>query len=188
MSIRRGVAMALAAACAGGLVEATTINPPAFATLVASAGEVFLGQVTDRASRLVVREGKRLVVTDVTYRIEEALKGAPGTIKVLTILGGQAGELRMDVPGMPAFLVGDRDVVFVRPGTPTLAPIVALYHGRFRVVAGPGGAGAFVANHARQPIQTVAEYAHPRRLAAGDTAVTLPRFLEAIRATVARQR
>jgi hypothetical protein len=188
MSIRRGLLVALAAACTGGLVEATTLNAPAFDALVASAGEVFLGHVTDRTSRVIVRDGKRLVVTEVTYRVEEALKGTPGAVKVLTILGGQVGELRMEVPGMPAFFVGDRDVVFVRPGTPALVPIVALYHGRFRVVTGPAGAGSFIANHARQPIQTLAEYARPRRLMPGATAVPLPRFLDAIRELARGQR
>ena len=188
MSFGRAAAMWLAAACVGTVVEATTVSAPTFDALVARAGEVFLGQVTDRSSRFVVRGGKRLIVTDITYRVDEAVKGTPGAIKVLTVLGGAVGEVRMDVAGMPAFLVGDRDIVFVRPGTPALTPIVALYHGRFRVVTGPGGAGAFVANHARQPIQTVSEYARPRRLGPGDTAVALPQFLDAIRAIVAGRR
>jgi hypothetical protein len=178
----------LGLAIAGHGAEATTVSPPTFEALVAGAGEVFLGQVTRQTSRIVVREGKRLVVTDVEYRVDEALKGTPGGIKVLTILGGRVGELHMEVAGMPAFLVGDRDVVFVRPGTPIFSPIVALYHGRFRVVTGPGGAGAFVANHARQPIQRIAEYASPRRPVAGDTAVDLPQFLNAIRGIVAGRR
>jgi hypothetical protein len=188
MSIGRLLAFLVAGACAGAPVAATTISPPAFETLVATAGEIFLGQVTARSSRLDVRGGKRLVVTDITYRVDEALKGAPGAVKVLTMLGGQVGELRMEVPGLPAFLVGDRDVVFIRPGTPALVPIVALYHGRFRVVTGPAGAGDFVANHARQPIRTLAEYARPQRLTAGETAVTLPRFLAEIRAIAGARR
>lgn len=187
MRVRRVMMCLMGLALAGSGVAATTVSPPAFEALVAGAGEVFLGQVTRQSSRIMVREGKRLVVTDVEYRVEEALKGTPGAIKVLTILGGRVGELSMEVAGMPAFLVGDRDVVFVRPGTPRFSPIVAMYHGRFRVVTGPGGAGAFVANHARQPILTVADYASPRRLMAGDTAVDLPQFLGAIRTIVGRR-
>ena len=103
--------------------KAAVVSPPSFDALVATAGDIFLGQVTGRASRVEIRGAKRLIVTDVTFRVDEVVKGEPRRLATLTFLGGSVGDVRMDAgPGMPTFMVGDRDVVFVRSGRPTLMP------------------------------------------------------------------
>ena len=173
--------VAAAALLAAAAPEASVVVPPTFDALVATAGDIFLGQVTARSSRIDMRGGHRLVVTDVTFRVDEAVKGEPGRLTTLTFLGGSVGELRVEVPGMPTFMVGDRDVLFVQRGRPSLMPIVGLFHGRFRVVTGPGGSGEFVANAARQPLSTAAGYAHPARLSATARPLALADFLRTIR-------
>ena len=165
--------------------HASVVTPPSFERLVASAGDIFLGQVTARTSRFETRGAKRLIVTDVTFRTEEVLKGERAAFKTLTFLGGQVGEVRMDVPGIPTFMVGDRDVLFVQRGRATMMPIVGMFHGRFRVVTGPGGAGLFVANNSRQPINAVATYATPSRALAAVRPLPLSDFLQTVRTMAA---
>lgn len=168
------------------LVRAAVVTPPTFEALVDSASDIFLGQVISTASRFEHRGAKRLIVTDVTFRTEEVLKGTSEALKTLTFIGGHVGELRMELPGTPTFMVGDRDVVFVQRGRPTLMPIVGLFHGRFRVVTGPGGVGAFVANNSRQPIASAGEYARPSRALAATRPLALSDFLRTIRTMAGR--
>jgi hypothetical protein len=186
MPLRFALALIAGLALLAASPRAAVVTAPSFESLVASAGDIFLGQVTARASRLETRGGKRLVVTDVTFRTEDVLKGTAGALTTLTFVGGQVGDVRMEVPGMPTFMVGDRDVLFVQPGRPALMPIVAMFHGRFRVVTGPGGAGAFVANNSRQPLTGVGDYARPARVTSSVRPVELTTFLSAIRALVRR--
>jgi len=167
--------------------KAAVVSPPSFEALVAAAGDIFLGQVTGRISRVDIRGAKRLIVTDVTFRVDEVVKGEPRRLATLTFLGGSVGDVRMEVPGMPTFMVGDRDVVFVKRGRPTSMPIVGLFHGRFHVVTGPGGSGEYVANAARQPLSTAADYAHPARQAANARPLALADFLRAIRDMTGRR-
>lgn len=181
MRISRLGWVVLAGALAAPRVNATVVQPPSFESLVADAGEIFLGQVTDRASRWIDRGGKRLIVTDVTFRTSEVLKGSPGGVRTLTFVGGTVGDARVEVPGMPSFMVGDRDVLFVRRGNATLIPLVAMFHGRFRVVGGRNGAGEYVANNAHQPLLSVTTYYAPARLTTSDSPLRLTDFLHTIR-------
>jgi hypothetical protein len=181
------VVVLLAALSASQGLTASTVIAPTFERLVADATEIFVGQVTERASRWTMREGRRLIVTDVTFRTSTVVKGSPGGLTTLTFLGGFVGETSMEVAGMPQFMVGDRDVLFVRDRRATLSPIVAMFHGRFRVVTGRSGGGEFVANNARQPLLRVASYAAPERLRASETALELSAFLATVRSLVRGQ-
>ena len=176
------VACALVAvALTTGTLSASVVAPPPFESLVAQAGEIFVGQVTHQSVRVVDRGGKQLIVTDVTFRTEQVIKGAPAATKMLTFLGGMIGETRQEVAGMPTFMIGDRDVLFVRGGESSFVPLVGLFHGRFRVVTGRNGIGDFVANNARQPLQTATSYASPARLRVSDNPLRLEDFLNNVR-------
>lgn len=175
----------LALAVASGTVMASVVTPPPFETMVVQAGEIFVGQVTEQTARWIERGGKRLIVTDVTFRAEQILKGSPGALRTLTFLGGIIGDTRQEVAGMPSFMVGDRDVLFVRGGESSFLPLVGLFHGRFHIVTGRNGGGDFVANSARQPILSTASYASPARLQATDSPMRLNDFLDSIRRAAA---
>lgn len=164
-----------------GALSASVVAPPPFESLVAQAGEIFVGQVTQQSARLVDRGGKQLIVTDVTFRTEQVIKGAPAATKTLTFLGGMIGDTRQEVVGMPTFMIGDRDVLFVRDGASSFVPLVGLFHGRFRVVNGRNGTGDFVANNARQPLITTNSYASPARLRVTDNPLRLEDFLASVR-------
>ena len=171
----------LAVALTTGTVTASVVAPPPFESLVAQSGEIFVGQVLQQSARFLDRGGKRLIVTDVTFRTEQVLKGSPGAMRTLTFLGGIIGEERQEVVGMPAFMVGDRNVLFVRAGESSFLPLVGLFHGRFHIVTGRNGVGDFVANNARQPLLTTATYASPARMRIADNPLRLEDFLESVR-------
>ena len=162
-------------------LSASVVTPPSFEALVTQAGEIFVGQVTQQSARWLDRGDRRLIVTDVTFRAEQVVKGAPAATKTLTFLGGIIGDTRQEVVGMPTFMLGDRDVLFVRSGESSFLPLVGLFHGRFRVVAGRNGIGDYVANNARQPLVTATAYASPARLRVTDSPLPLEDFLASVR-------
>ncbi|MGE0394811.1 MAG: hypothetical protein AB7P67_14690, partial [Vicinamibacterales bacterium] len=68
------------------------------------------------------------------FRLERGLKGQLAQQFDIEFLGGQIGSVAMEVDGMPQFTVGDHDVLFLSKNRQSVAPIVGLYQGRFRVV------------------------------------------------------
>ena len=183
--LRWASALALVALSTTAL-SATIVVPPRFDQLLAGADAIVVTEVTDRASRWERRGPRNVIVTDVTVRVSDVLKGRADVRRQLRILGGTIGETTQVVPGAPLFLVGDRDVLFLSERGGAISPIVGVFHGRFRVVSGHNGAGEFIANSARQPIVRVQDFARPQRLAAGQRAMTLDEFTRAIRTSLAR--
>jgi hypothetical protein len=116
--------------------SATTVVPITFEELVDSSHEIFIGEVVSRQSRWVdTREG-RAIVTLVTFKIDEGLKGGLQTQTSLEFLGGTVGDVTLEVTGMPEFHVGDRDVVFVGSRS-AISPLVGFMYGRFRIARDP---------------------------------------------------
>jgi hypothetical protein len=118
---------------------------PASATIVL---ETTLEDMT-RVSALVVRgevtavtsraegESRTRLVTDVTLRLDEVLKGSrePGEF-TFTVPGGQSDEYVMAIPGMPRFRVGQEVVLFLEPTASGFVPS-GLQQGRFSVLREP---------------------------------------------------
>jgi hypothetical protein len=162
--------------------SASVVVPPTFDKLVADADAIVYAEVIERASRWERRGTKNVIITDVTLRVREVLKGQSDSIRVVRVLGGTVGNVTQQVVGAPLFIVGDRDVLFLKRGA--ISPVVGLYHGRFRVVEGHNGVGEYIANFARQPIASVAGYARPERLRAGEKALALTDFMRIVRTAV----
>ena len=93
--VRKDVSMRMpAVACAlvavaltTGTLSASVVTPPPFESLVAQAGEIFVGQVTQQSARWIDRGGKQLIVTDVTFRTEQVIKGAPAATQDADVSG-----------------------------------------------------------------------------------------------------
>lgn len=79
--------------------------------LVGDADQVVVGTVVSQQSRW---DEHRRIVTDVTIRVEESIKGRAtvGQTVVVTRLGGEVGDLGMRVEGEATFEVGERAIVF----------------------------------------------------------------------------
>ena len=128
----------------------TTVLPLAFDDIVARAETAFLGEaVRLRPDWRTTSRGK-YIVTTVTFRTVRVLKGRVGAEVQLDFPGGEIGGLRMEVDQMPAFAVGDRDVLFLE-GDRRVSPIVGFNNGRFRVIADRAGGPARVLMHDGRP-------------------------------------
>lgn len=115
-----------------GVAGSTTVIPPSFDALVGRANTVFVGEVMAVRARWVTSSRGRVIMTDVTFRVEEVWKGAVGAVTMLEFMGGTIGRETMEVVGMPEFTVGQRNVLFVS-GERSVSPLVGFMYGRMRV-------------------------------------------------------
>src|SRR5437868_1006878 len=77
--------------------QATTVIPPTFDELVAQAEVIFQGEVTDVQSQWVGEGAQRHIVSYVTFKVEDALKGSPGQNYTMRMLGGTVDGETMGV-------------------------------------------------------------------------------------------
>ena len=145
------------------LVHATSVIPPTFAELVQEAEAIYRARVTSVQARRVERpDGQGSVIkTFVTLAVERVLKGADQKEVTLEFLGGTVGDESLTVSGMPKFSVGSRDFVFVQKNGVQFCPLVALMHGRYRVIRDQATAREHVARDNGMPLADTAEVSLP---------------------------
>ena len=154
--------LALLLAFASSL-HATSVIPPSFPELVAEADAIYRGRVESVQARRVERtDGEGSVIkTFVTLAVERVLKGPEKTEVILEFLGGTVGDESMIVTGMPKFNVGAREIVFVQKNGVQFCPLVALMHGRYRVLRDESTAQEHVARDNGAPFTSTAEVELP---------------------------
>ncbi|MBA3882990.1 MAG: hypothetical protein H0X73_09830 [Chthoniobacterales bacterium] len=114
-------------------VGATTVVPPSFDELVTEAETIFQGTCMEAKSQWIGEGAQRHIVTYVTFRVEEVLKGKPGATYTLRMLGGKVDDTTMEVSDSPKFKPGNRDILFVEHNGEQFIPLVGIMHGRYRV-------------------------------------------------------
>ena len=95
--------------------RALSVIPPTFAELVAESESIVRGEVTAVRSAHDDDSPGRPIRTYVTFDVVRTLKGvtpAAGTL-TLVFLGGTVGTDTLSISGMPAFSLGDREILFV---------------------------------------------------------------------------
>lgn len=117
----------------GFVANATTVIPPNFDDLVSRAEVIFEGEVTKVQSQWIGEGAERRIVTFVTFKVDDALKGEPGASYSMRMLGGTVDGQTMEVTDSPKFKVGDHDLIFVENNGRQFIPLVGIQHGRFRV-------------------------------------------------------
>jgi hypothetical protein len=117
----------------GLTTHATTVIPPSFDQLMTRAQVIFEGEVTGLRSQWIGEGSQHRIVTYVTFKVDDALKGDPGTTYSMRMLGGTVDDRTMEVSDAPKFKVGDHDVLFIENNGSQFIPLVGLQHGRFRV-------------------------------------------------------
>jgi hypothetical protein len=135
--------------------QATTVIPPTFDELVAQAEVIFQGDVTDVKSQWVGEGAQRHIVSYVTFKVEDALKGTPGPSYTIRMLGGTVDGETMGVSDAPKFKVGDKDILFVQNNGSQFVPLVGIMHGRFHVKRDQAGREV-VSNNEEEPVKNVA--------------------------------
>ena len=114
-------------------IRATTVIPPTFDRLVTDAEMIFEGTVTALKSEWTGEGNDRHIVTYVTFKIEDPIKGPLGTDYTIRMFGGTVDGHTMEATDTPRFKVGDRDILFVENNGKQFVPLVGIMHGRFRV-------------------------------------------------------
>lgn len=105
-----------------------------------SESEGFVEAPSPAAPRGAPVRGGPMLFTEVTFEVEEVIAGECNATLTLRVAGGEIGKVGVSVVGMPTFALGQRYVVFLRPGFRDHGdPFVGLYQGVFSIVpAAPG--------------------------------------------------
>jgi hypothetical protein len=165
----------------GFVAQATTVIPPNFDELVSRAQIIFEGEVTGLQSQWIGEGAEHRIVTFVTFKVDDTLKGNPGATYSIRMLGGTVDGQTMEVTDAPKFKVGDHDVLFVENNGSQFIPLVGIQHGRFRVQKDQAGRDTLVTS-AGQPLADVSQLgSNEATIARGKAALSLDDFKSSIR-------
>jgi hypothetical protein len=153
--------------------DATTVIPPTFDELVSRAELIFQGSVTGTRSQWIGEGAQRHIVTYVTFRVDDAIKGSPGNSYTIRMLGGTVDGQTMEVSDAPKFEKGDRDFVFVEHNGQQFIPLVGIMHGRFRIEREQDGR-EIVATNSGEPLRDVARLGKEDNVPASEKAALSP--------------
>jgi len=165
---------------------ATTVIPPSFDELVSRAQMIFQGSVTDVRSEWTGEGAQRHIMSYVTLKVEDAIKGNPGSTVTLRMLGGTVGGETMEVADAPKFKVGDRDILFVENNGTQFVPLVGIMHGRFRVEKDTTGQDAVFTNEG-SPLSDVTQLGKSEKAASAGRPISKQEFRQAIQAKAQAQ-
>ena len=165
---------------------ATTVIPPSFDDLVARAEMIFQGTVTDVRSEWTGEGAQRHIMSYVTLKVEDAIKGTPGSTVTLRMLGGTVGGETMEVADAPKFKVGDRDILFLENNGTQFVPLVGIMHGRFRVEKDTTGQDAVFTNEG-SPLSDVTQLGKSEKAASAGRPISKQEFRQAIQAKAQEQ-
>lgn len=92
-----------------------SVDPPVDIDAQAKgANKVVIGTVTDVQAAFGENDfGDRLILSRVTFRVDETLKGPREAAVVVTVEGGTVGDLTLEVSDMPTVEKGQRAVLFL---------------------------------------------------------------------------
>jgi hypothetical protein len=165
------------------------VSVPAHATVLVGAdlGELARDARAIARGRVVAVDGQwtadhRTIETIVTLEVESYLKGSLGPTVQFRVPGGGLGRFRSIVVGAPAFQVDERVVVFLGATGPSVAYVLGLSQGVFRVVRGADASSWLVTPPATMPSTTTV------KITRGDLArrpLPLPEFEQRVRTIVA---
>ncbi len=171
----------------GFIATATTVIPPKFDELVSRAQIIFEGEVTGLQSQWIGEGAQHRIVTFVTFKVDDTLKGNPGATYSMRMLGGTVDGRTMEVADAPKFKVGDRDVLFVENNGKQFIPLVGIMHGRFRVQKDQAGRDTLVTGEG-QPLADVNQLGgNEKATSKAKAALSLNDFKSAIRSRISQQ-
>lgn len=165
--------------------RATTVIPPTFDELVNEAELIFQGAVTDVRSQWTGEGAERRIVSDITFQVEDALKGTPGESYTIRMLGGTVDGQTLRVSDAPTFKVGDRDILFVENNGRQFIPLVGIMHGRFHVQQEQDGKES-IARDNGAPLSDLAKLGKEETAAPSGKALSTAEFKAAIRAKLSQ--
>lgn len=110
--------------------------------LVKGSSDIVIGEIAGTRSYWNDRHTK--ILTEVSVKVAETLKGSPAPLLALVELGGEVDGMRYNVPGCPVFKLGEQALLFVwrdRNGRPQ---VNALAQGKFEIRRDPASGRSVV--------------------------------------------
>ncbi len=129
------LAAALALALPAAPARATQLLHQTLRDLTLSSSDIVIGQVETAAPRWNAAHTR--IFTDVSVRVSQTLKGAPGSHLVLSQIGGELDGWRYDVEGVPLFRPGEQTLLFVWRDARGRAQVNGLSQGKFDIGSDP---------------------------------------------------
>ena len=169
-------------------LRATTVIPPTFDQLVEEADAIFEGTVTGLHSEWTGEGADRHIVTYVSFKVEDAIKGALGSDYTMRMFGGTVDGHTMEVTDAPRFKVGDRDILFVTHNGTQFIPLVGIMHGRFHVQPDEKGANEKIAKDNGATVADVAKLGQDEGAAVSGKPMSKADFKAAIRQKIAEKK
>lgn len=168
--------------------RATTVIPPDFDHLVSRAQVIFEGDVTAVQSQWIGEGAEHRIVTFVTFKVDDTLKGDAGASYTIRMLGGTVDGRTMSVTDAPKFQAGDHDLLFVENNGSQFIPLVGIQHGRFRIQKDQSGSDLLMTG-ADQPLTDVSQLgADERKVATNRRALSLRDFKSLVQTRVLQQK
>jgi hypothetical protein len=168
-------------------IRATTVIPPTFDQLVTNAEMIFEGTVTELRSQWTGEGNERHIVTYVTFKIEDPIKGALGADYTIRMFGGTVDGHTMEATDTPRFKVGDRDILFVEHNGTQFVPLVGIMHGRFHVQQDQATARESIAKDNGAQLADTAMLGRDENAASSGKALSKAEFKAAIRQKLAEK-
>jgi hypothetical protein len=165
----------------------TTVIPPTFDELVSRAEVIFQGIVTDVRSQWTGEGAQHRIVSYVTFKVDDAMKGTPGESYTLRMLGGTVDGETMEVSDSPKFKVGDRDIIFVENNGSQFIPLVGIMHGRFHVDKDQKTGREMITTNEREELKDVSRLGKQEQATSAGQALSPADFKSAIRKAVQSQ-
>lgn len=148
---------------AAPLALATTVIPPTFDELVDQADVILQGQVTQVKSEWVGEGAQRHIMSYVTFKVADSLKGDAGSSYTIRMLGGTVDGETMGITDAPKFAVGEEDILFVQNNGSQFIPLVGIMHGRFHIQKSEAGQD-MVVDHDGAPVRSVDRLGKPNAM------------------------
>jgi hypothetical protein len=151
--------------------------------MILAAPAIVVATVESRRAEYEYYGSSRLIITKVTLRIEDTLKGSAPRTLVVEVLGGTLDDQTLHVSHVPEFQVGDRDVLFLSLAPHSVSPLVGSDQGRFRILTDNESGTPRVLTMGYEPVASLAQIGAgqtrvARRMSEG---MSLPQFVTAVR-------
>jgi hypothetical protein len=152
--------------------RATTVIAPSFDRLVDSSDYIVRATVKSVVSEWrdnPDKPGQRYIGSRVELEVLETVKGTPPSPLVLDLVGGKVGDKELAIDGMPKFVVGEENILFVKGNGRQIVPLVGMMHGKFSVRRDKRTGRDEVIRHTGDPLYSEKDLAQSDAASAGPT-------------------
>jgi hypothetical protein len=144
--------------------RATTVIAPSFERMVDSSDYIVRATVKSVASEWrdnPDKPGERYIGSRIELEVLEVIKGNPPSPLVLDVVGGKVGDAELTIEGMPKFVVGEENVLFVKGNGRRIVPLVGMMYGKFTVRRDKRTGRDEILRHNGDPLYSEQEVSQP---------------------------